>query len=500
MLSTAEKQEKFWQKEANATLLLRNNKYLAHGTPTPADIRPLSSLVLSRHSQHPDAPPSSFTLSPDIEQIIVRDSLRTFASAEYRETFGQILRRVAHGVGSYGQGMSYVASFWSLGEEGPDAEAALVLLGSRDFKGYWAPEAVGFATDSYVVAELGSRRPATAPVLRHLDKLGLLPNTYMQKWLVGWGVHVLTFQALVDIFPAIAEYGAPALFHLAFAILEALSDRLLKVTSPQDAYALLRMDEKAVPDFAELSVRIAKATTKAVAADPTLGGADLDAMRTDLYDRKLRAGMEAAAAMQAEAAAAAAAGSDDESDEELECQECREDLPDVYCSTCNLGFCNKCNKRGAHSKQGHDTVEFDFDDKTHIKSSIALESDEDDSDEEDSDDGADSDDGDADGEDDDEDDERAAAAQRAARPAAVASAAAVGAGAATQTVWLDKGPTSAPASALADFHELGLCARVQDGKVYVVRSIRFLARGAVPTATHQRVQAACGPNRFREAA
>jgi hypothetical protein len=305
---------------------------------------------------------------------------------------------------------------------------------------------------------------------------------------------VLTFEALVDVFPAIARYGAPALFHLAFAILEALSDRLLKVSSPQDAYALLRLDEKAVPDYAELSVRIAAAAAAAVAADPTLGGADLDAMRTDLYDRKLRAGMEAAAALQAEAAAAAAAGSDDESDEELECQECREDLPDVYCATCVLGFCNKCHKRGDHSKKGHDTIEFDFDDKTHIKSSIALDSDEDESES----DGDSDEEGsvDADGEEDEEEDERAVAAQRAQRPTPVVAAGS----AAIQATWLDKGPTNAPATALADFHTLGLCARVQDGKVYVVRTIRFLARGEVPSATHHRVKAACGPNRFREAA
>ena len=104
------------------------------------------------------------------------------------------------------------------------------------------------ATDAYVFDQLVSER--FPRVHAHLAAHGVLPETYVQKWFVGLGVHVLPLDALFPFFAEFLSRGFRFLFQFGLSLVEMLHDPLLAAHTPDRIYALLRMEDRTAESVA----------------------------------------------------------------------------------------------------------------------------------------------------------------------------------------------------------------------------------------------------------
>ncbi len=220
---------------------------------------------------------------------------------------------------------------------------------------------------------------------RHLAAKYVFPDTFCQKWFPCCNVHVLPFELLCDFLDSYAHHGVRASMQFGLALCEELRADLLAQKASDKIFELLRLMPARVPH--ERQRKIVQRTTALLKAAP--GGkpfADIDfaALRTQMYDLKLRARMEAAAAAHAKVPTKKADadaddddkaggddddGDDDDDDSDLEegaeCGVCG-GMPDWYNVDLKIAVCGPCHDKGRapHSK-AHKVVEFDFDSKVH---------------------------------------------------------------------------------------------------------------------------------------
>ena len=291
--------------------------------------------------------PAPTDVSEENQRIIIKDAERTFVGKKQREILIQVLTAAIHRFNDYQQGLGYVTSFLLLFLEEKTTLSILTRLNSSEkyIPNYWKHEAVGFATDAYVFEHL--LQIHFPKVAAHLK--AIWPETYCQKWFVGFSIHVLPFASLFPFFEQLFQKGYTFLFEFALSLVEHVEEELLKTPASDSPaiYAILRLDPKLPLVTQELAASIVE---KAAAYEDKLKDVDYAKIRKGVYESKLKARLEAAKRSFAES------DSDDESEEEAgeECQICNEKVPEMFCKTCQVLLCEECHdEEGGKHKKSH---------------------------------------------------------------------------------------------------------------------------------------------------
>lgn len=340
----------FWTSEKDAPLLTLNKGYLqAQGEPLfnrvsewlpSVGVAPLGGVVIL-DVEKPD-------------RIFVADAERTFRNDANRATFVKLIAHLAAKFGDYHQGLSYVASFLSLTLPEADVVALCTHLNDTEkyLPGYWKHETVKFATDAYVFQELALK--FVPEVAQHLQRNGVDPTSYAQKWFVGLCVHVLPFEFLFQYFEGFLAGGYKFLMQFGLSLVKQLQDKLLAVNNNFSVFlGLLRLDPKIIAhnaQFDEMLQRVFEGVK-----DFDLDGIDFKELREQTYNKYLKQRMEAAKNVQVD------------SDDEIEdCEICKDEFPEVYCKECKLKICEICHNEppaGSKHLRSHKVKELDEDEE-----------------------------------------------------------------------------------------------------------------------------------------
>lgn len=339
----------FWTTEKDAPLFILNRGYL----------QGLGDSVFERTSTWP-----ALTGAPSLDnvkimeaenpdRILVADAERTFRDPAIRATFVKLLNHFRTEFGDYHQGLSYVASFLSLTLPAEQVVSLITYLNNTEkyVPGYWKHEAVVFATDAYVFQELALKHVPKAA--QHLQKNGVDPSSYLQKWFVGLFVHVLPFNFLFQFFEGFLAGGYKYSMQFGLSLLNQLEDKILPINNDYSKLmGLLRLDPKFIPHDDKFNEMVEKAFEGA--KNYNLDDVDFKELRQRMYNEKLKARMESAKDAFAEA----------DEDEIEDCMVsnnngllyafkiviffvkfynilwcgkiCKDDFPEVYCKECKL--------------------------------------------------------------------------------------------------------------------------------------------------------------------
>merc|ERR1712039_1063341 len=83
----------------------------------------------------------------------------------------------------------------------------------------------------------------TNPVLKeHLVKLGLLPETFVQKWFAGLCIHHLPYHLLFHFLDRFFKGGNQYLFQFFLAFFEQFEEDIMHVASNAEANLLVRLE------------------------------------------------------------------------------------------------------------------------------------------------------------------------------------------------------------------------------------------------------------------
>jgi len=243
---------------------------------------------------------------------------------------------------------------------------------------YWRHEAVAFATDAYVFNSLVEK--FFPEVNAHFSKHSILPETYCQKWFVGLCINVLPYVHLYRFFELFLSYGFRFLFQFGLALVEHTKEHILASSEPSIIFALLRMDPKII-EQKKINPRII--LDRALIFD--ISDVNFPELREILFNRNLKARLEAAAKQEAQAE-----DDDDEDSEDGEdCEMCHEMMPEIYCKECKLLLCENCSQKKKETHDpNHSTCSLDeredncVDELTNQVKKICLETNDDDEEDE----------------------------------------------------------------------------------------------------------------------
>jgi len=241
-----------------------------------------SSLIL------PESYPN-ITKDKNLARIFVADAERTFRNEENRQKMIRLLNHVSVGFGGYHQGLGFAASFLLLLFDEKTAIAMLTRLNSsHDYiPGYWQEPAVPFARDAYVFHELlGIHFPK---LKSHFEKLGIVPNMYATKWFVGLCVHVLPFEALFKFMEFSLKYGYKYLMAFSLELVSQLEVELIGTENISVLIDLLKLDGRRISTEKAISI-----VEGALRWEPILEKVEWEILRKEVYDKHLKARLEAA--------------------------------------------------------------------------------------------------------------------------------------------------------------------------------------------------------------
>merc|ERR1712014_50957 len=137
-------------------------------------------------------------LNSEGARIFRADANRTYRSEPNRVVMIKLLSFAHTKFGDYQQSLGYVAGLLLLFFDPATVFKVLTVLNDHPkyLPGYWRGEATACAVDGYVCLNL--LRP---PTRDRLLKLGLLPETFVQKWFAGICIHHLPYHLLFESAP-----------------------------------------------------------------------------------------------------------------------------------------------------------------------------------------------------------------------------------------------------------------------------------------------------------
>jgi len=391
----------FWEKEGLAPLLKKNRGFLKEqesnenvlveaskwSSLVGLDVDPLASFSeLNLNDKKP-------------ERIFKKDAERTFATAENQQLLTNLLTSLHSKIGNYHQGLSFVASFLMLTLDPPTVFRIIIRLNDdpRYIPGYWHEESVACATDAYVFDYL--MKEHFPDVWSHLYNQQILPETYVQKWFIGLGIHVLPYEALFPFFDSFLSEGFCFLFQFGLSLVNTLQKQLLSARTPDRLYALLRLEDRNAENLALTMVHEAHKIN--------LEHYDFQDLRKELYEVKLSKRMQHAAEQRKcqvrvengiEGKTQKAMNGnekeppteknlvdknheqiqeneseesevddhtnneeedDEDSEEGEECALCKENFPDFLCEDCGLLVCELCQKGNGQHQSTHTVKVFE---------------------------------------------------------------------------------------------------------------------------------------------
>merc|ERR1712178_237992 len=167
------------------------------------------------------------------------DANRTFRSEPNREIMIKLLSFSQTKFGDYQQSLGYVAGLLLIFFDPATVFKVLTVLNDspKYLPGYWRGEATACAVDGYV--SLGLLKP---PVKDKLLKLGLLPETFVQKWFAGICIHHLPYHVLFPFLDNFFKTGNRYLFQFFMAFFDEFEQDIMNAKSNPEANQLIRFE------------------------------------------------------------------------------------------------------------------------------------------------------------------------------------------------------------------------------------------------------------------
>jgi hypothetical protein len=324
--------------QARATIFNMDRGFMSKATKEQLRTRMLKWVDIAG-AFHRDAPVQYYEIvdaDEETTRVIIKDVERTFFHQEHRTKLINFLFSAFQEFKTYGQPMSFLAAICLLALDEQETMAVLRKVAKEYIPKHWAPEAVGFATNAWVVeAVLQKRFPDVAA---HFMKMNFWPDTYMQKILSGLSVHVLPFELMFSFLDSFISQGFVFLVKFELAIVEHFRHELLNIrdsTKINELHELMRLDNKVVqsPDMKAILQRAQAMDSNAADLQ------DLDGIRMEVYDTKILPRLNKAP-----------------KEPEFEpCGLCEKEKPSLWCETCELAICAGCNdgNKGGHNKSAH---------------------------------------------------------------------------------------------------------------------------------------------------
>mmetsp|Transcript_46527 Transcript_46527/g.108469 ORF Transcript_46527/g.108469 Transcript_46527/m.108469 type:complete len:301 (-) Transcript_46527:87-989(-) len=278
-------QPDFWEKEIDAPILKFNLNGWLQQHQGEAQRRAntwLSSVGVKPSTMDWDRTP----LTEEGARIFRADANRTFRSEPNRLLMIKLLSYAQSKFGDYQQSMGYVAGLLLLFFDPPTVFKVLTVMNDSPFylPGYWRGEATACAVDGYVCFSLLEQA-----IQAKLLGLGLLPETFVQKWFAGICIHHLPYHILFDFLDQFFARGNSFLFQFFLAFFEEFKNEIMSATSNPEANQMIRFE--GVPEE-----RLYRAVQ--LAMDPGLvkvvGEIDLHRRRCRAYKEKLCDRMQSA--------------------------------------------------------------------------------------------------------------------------------------------------------------------------------------------------------------
>mmetsp|Transcript_939 Transcript_939/g.2149 ORF Transcript_939/g.2149 Transcript_939/m.2149 type:complete len:309 (-) Transcript_939:49-975(-) len=231
-------QQDFWTEEGDAPILKFNaNDWLRLHTDEAIQHANawLVSIGVTRSSIEWDATP----LNSEGARIFRADANRTYRSEPNRVVMIKLLSFAHTKFGDYQQSLGYVAGLLLLFFDPATVFKVLTVLNDHPkyLPGYWRGEATACAVDGYVCLNL--LRP---PTRDRLLKLGLLPETFVQKWFAGICIHHLPYHLLFPFLDRFFARGQSYLFQFFLAFFDEFEEDFLRFTSNPEANQLIRFE------------------------------------------------------------------------------------------------------------------------------------------------------------------------------------------------------------------------------------------------------------------
>merc|ERR1712014_529357 len=150
-------------------------------------------------------------LNSEGARIFRADANRTYRSEPNRVLLIKLLSFSQTKFGDYQQSLGYVAGLLCLFFDPATVFKVLTVLNDspKYLPGYWRGEATACAVDGYVCFALLKQ-----PVKDKMMSLGLLPETFVQKWFAGLCIHHLPYHLLVHFLDRFFKDGNQYLFQL----------------------------------------------------------------------------------------------------------------------------------------------------------------------------------------------------------------------------------------------------------------------------------------------
>lgn len=108
--------------------------------------------------------------------------------------------------------------------------------------GYWRGEATACAVDGYVCFKL-----LRQPIKDKMLSLGLLPETFVQKWFAGICIHHLPYHLLFPFLDNFFKMGNRYLFQFFLAFFEEFEQDIMSAKSNPEANQLIRFESAPEP-------------------------------------------------------------------------------------------------------------------------------------------------------------------------------------------------------------------------------------------------------------
>lgn len=236
-------QPDFWQQEGDAPILKFNaNDWLQnHVDEATAHARGwIASLGIEASKLDYDDTP----LKLEGARIFRADANRTFRSEPNREIMIKLLSFSKEKFGDYQQSLGYVAGLLLIFFDPATVFKVLTVLNDHPkfLTGYWRGEATACAIDGYVCLNL-LRDPMKAKLL----SLGLLPETFVQKWFAGICIHHLPYHLLFPFLDNFFKFGNLYLYQFFCSFFDEFEREIMEAKSNPEANQLIRFESAPEP-------------------------------------------------------------------------------------------------------------------------------------------------------------------------------------------------------------------------------------------------------------
>lgn len=236
-------QPDFWEKEGDAPILKFNaNHWLENHTEEAIAHAQgwLASMGIAQSKVEFDTTP----LAAEGARIFRADANRTYRSEPNRLIFIKVLSFAQTKFGDYQQSMGYVAGVMCLFFDPPTVFKVLTVLNDHPkyLTGYWRGEATACAVDGYVATSI-----MKSHVRDKIMKLGLLPETFVQKWFAGICIHHLNYHVLFHFLDRFFKDGNTYLFQFFLAFFDEFENEIMGAKANPEANMLIRFESAPEP-------------------------------------------------------------------------------------------------------------------------------------------------------------------------------------------------------------------------------------------------------------